>query len=266
MGTKIHGKQTRIIVDGFDWSCMLNSANISLDRDLVEASTFSLPTTPDTPADHKDYVPGLVGSRVSTRGIQILDTNPSTDLRFQKPWDLYQAGTLGKLSIFSSNAIGANAFGFEARISSQPREFPVSGVPSLASDWLADSVVYGKATSGGTAITATGALVGTQLEGPNADDEILTGRYVVSFWHLVKVAGTGTFAAKVQHSADSTNGTDGTWADVADHVSGTLSAVGVVRVATAAALDLGPWFRLNVTTFSGFTSVICRASTGTLLI
>lgn len=250
MTIKIHGKQTRVWIDEFDASGMLNSATISNERDIADASTF---VGSDGSEDTKDYIGGKTTHKVSTSGF--LDVHDTDSTWESIASDRYDTGAQAVVGIFTGDARGDRCYESVALSTGKPETWGITGPVGLNTDWQGDNLAYGIALSYKQVVSATGALTGAQFKELAANDIL---RMVV---RISAKTGTGNFAAKVQHSTDSTNGTDGTWNDVTGLASATLTGVDTDTDTATAAGTLGPWFRLNVTTLT-LTNVTLTSSVG----
>ena len=245
MATKVHGKGTRVFVDGYNWSTALNQASLAGARDVVEDTTFADAA--------KTYKAGLQTFTLSVTGFGDFDDNGVDELKFGHLTN----DDRPEVSILKGSSGGDEAYSFYNCIpTGDNMDLPSTGIVGFSQPFSSDNAARCAVLNYETAITTTGAQTGFEFDAGSSGD------VMVLAWHITAVNGSGTIAFKLEESSDSTDGTDGTWGDVESIATGNLTAVGGGWNTGTLTGSVGTWYRINVTTFSTFTSVTVTALAG----
>ena len=237
---KVSNRNTRIYLDEFALSGYLSASELKLDQETIGVNTFS----DDGPRrlvanhDHSGSHTGFFDAADNA-----LDPVAFINLRTDEDHYLTQ--------IFGANAEGSIGYDRVVRLKDQPRK---------AGNGAAMLLNFSEEGSGGIArctvlrnasITATGSGTGRNL-GATTSGQI----FAVTF-RVISVVGTGSITLQVQESSD--NGGSDAYALITG-LAATLTAAGVSRVTTTAATEA--YKRVNVSAFSGFTSVTVLVTAG----
>lgn len=95
----------------------------------------------------------------------------------------------------------------------------------------------------------TGTVAGATSTGYTSPDGLSSSNGLVAILQVLSVAGTSTptLNCKLQHSADSTNGIDGVWADVTGGAFTAATALGAQFIYTAPGVTIHKYVRINYT-------------------
>lgn len=246
MGVKIHSQATRVYGDGYDLSCALSNVENRFMRDMASEPVFC--------EDATGKAVGKPSVAVPFTGYMFAGTDGADKMLH----NAYNTGASMPITVHSMSAPGSLGFGFTGHLTELPRGFKASGAGSVTSGatWQGDFPFRGSVLASGVAVTGTGA-VGT---GWQWTETILNGSKCAVILHLIAHAGTPTnIVMKIE---EGTNGT--VWADVAGATALAFTAASPksLHLRFTAAADLGPYFRLNVTTFTGFTSATLAGVVG----
>lgn len=246
MGTKKHGSKSRVYIGGYDASGAMNAFGVTMNQDAAESSTFD--------ELDKSYIAGMKSHSFTTGGVYLLGTNEAEQVIATS----IGAGTIEDISCAIGTTRGDRAYGCEAFATSDSIVSSVGGIVTQSDSWQANNMIVGDLLAPPATITATGSQVGVSY----SLGAFALGNTIGAMFHLLAYAGTGNITFEIEHSTDSTTGSDGTWASIgAGLTSGAMSATGVVRATIPAGGVIGPWLRVTATKDAGVTSVslLCHA-------
>lgn len=235
---KISAHGTRVYLDQYDLSGYLNSSEQNVDQETPVVTCFS-DTGPRRVVGNYDYSHNDLGFFDGTT----LTYDAIVHALLENASDHY----LTKL--FGASAEGGIAYDSLVSLTRQPRSAAIGGavllnVESAGRNGMARGNVLANLTAVGAGNRA-GVNQGVKASGPV---------YAVIFRVL---AFTGTnITLKVQESSD--DGAGDAYVDVAGLTSGALTAIGVVRATTTAALEA--WRRVNIS--GTFTSALVLVTAG----
>lgn len=200
-----HGKGTAVLVNQYDLSAYLNSADWSRTCDAAETTTFG--------ADSKTYIPGLKDGSMSASGLFDATAGAAEPVLAAA---LGSAATLVTFCLAGAGTIGNRVKLATSIQTAHDVSSPVADVVSTAAEFQPNGGVWGghiaKALG---ATTATGDS--TSVDGGASS----TGGWVATI-HCTGVSGTNpTLASKMQDSAN-----DSTWADLSGAAFAQLAAAG----------------------------------------
>ena len=204
-----HGKGTAILVNQYDLSAYLNSADWARTCEAAETTTFG--------QDSKTYIPGLKDGSMSASGL-FDGAAGAVDAVFAAA--LGAAATLVTFCLQGSGVIGNRVKLATSIQTTHDIGSPVSDVVSSAAEFQPNGGVWGghlaKALG---ATTATGDS--TSVDGGAAS----TGGWVANI-HCTAASGTNpTLASKMQDSAD-----DSTFVDLSGAAFAQLAAAGSEQI------------------------------------
>jgi hypothetical protein len=236
---KRHGRFSSVFIDAVNASGLVNTASLALSADTAEVTNFAS-------GGNKEYLEGALGGTANWTGFW-----DNADDGFDEV--MYAAiSTQGDDHYFGiythlAASLAAADPGYEMvfRWTGQPRELDVGNALMLNGDMQLTGIISRGGVNFTGAITASGAKTGIN-HGATAADTTLVVTY-----RVISVSGAGSIAIALEESSDDA-ATD-PYAAIAALASGTLTGTGVTRKTTVAATEA--WKRINVTTFSGFTSV-----------
>jgi len=198
----IHGKGTRVLVNGRDLSGILNMAGSSIGVDAADVTVFT--------SVAKDYQAGMPDGTMKFGGFQQVDTDPTGVIPTEQERLAAALGTKGVALVYPAgvDAAGSPGRACEYIQTTLDAESPVDGVMSLDIELQATggvSPVVSLAPLAARTTTAPGSAVDSTIAGGTA----LGGMAYLEVTSA-QVAGT-TLVVKVQGSADGSTG----WADLA---------------------------------------------------
>ena len=245
---RIHGANGRIYVDQYNLSGRTNQWDLNMRQGLAEVTAFE--DTADTFVSH-----------IGRRG---WDGNMSafadyTDDEIDEILHNLLNDTEHHVGLYANGAV-AGSVGYEgnAKVRQKRNSNGQAGPAVLNLDFLGSSLMVAEATklNEATVITGTGAQTGQQHRRTSAAaDRILC---VV---RITGVTGAGSVTFKLEESSD--NAVGDPYAEVTTMTA--MTAVGSQSKTVVAGAALGPYFRINVTAFSGFTNVTLRAAVGIII-
>jgi hypothetical protein len=230
-----HGKGTALLVDQFDLSTYLNSADWSRTADVHETTTYG--------KDSKTYIPGLKDGSISAEGLHETAAG-STDPVLASALGA-TAGQIVSLLLQGQTQGGRAKIG-RAELTGYDTSSPVSDIVSVSAEFQGDEGIWGGVVlSPLSAKTATG-------NGTTQDDTAATTAGWVANLHCTVVSGTTpTNTVKVQHSVDGTTWVDlGTFTAITAAGSQQLTGTGTVNRYVRAIHTIGgttPSFTFAVT-------------------
>jgi hypothetical protein len=201
MPTFSHGSVAKIYLDGMDVSPYLQEVGLSTDIDTAETSCLG--TTAKT------YVPGLQDGSAKMSGF--LDQNLVDDtLTFSYKANSLLATQTQATFLPAGDVFGTECYMLKGLLTSSNVSASVGDVASVDMD-------FQNCTGLDRAVTihALGAETATG-QNTGINNTVLTSNGAHAVLHVTAVTGTSTptVTVKLQHSVDSTNGTDGVWVDL----------------------------------------------------
>lgn len=237
-GSLIHGSGTIHYIDEIEVTCALNAADITIDRNVVDARTFC----------GNNQVPGERVGGTSFGGLGYWGVDEYEEelaARMQSGADVNRLSVLG-------NAAGSRTYEVLGPLSKQSHAWKAADILGLSGEIAkGSSLTRGIALHVNQNFTAVGTQTGQQHEVTTA------GQIFVATIRVKAVTGTGTVVFKIQESQN--DGSPDAYADIAG-LSFTFTGRGIQRLTTSSATEL--WKRLNISTFTGFTSVIATVALG----
>lgn len=230
----VHAKGATIYLDALDLSGLTNSASISAAVDTAEVTTFA--------SLAKEF---LEGDYTATASFSTFYDNTDDGWDEQAWSKVTTQDDTHYLCVIPGSTAGTVCYELAGMWTGQPRAFDVGSAITIGGEMQGSGQLSRGGVNWTGAITATGAKTGV-----NHGATTSTQTIVVTY-RILSVSGSGSIVFALEESSD--NGSGDAYTAVAALASGTLSGVGVtVKTATAAT---EAWKRINVTTFSGFTSV-----------
>lgn len=245
MTTPVHSKATVIYHDGFRLSTIVSKA--SQEVSVTEAEYTALEDAAGM------FAQGKPSGKVSATGFLDITETTGWDTRALAAqtdgihlWTCYPAGTVALQP----------AYLFRYQVTSQPRTFDQAQVAMIDNQGtITGAMSRGVSLLAPVAVTGTGATTGQNL-GVTAS----TDRFIAHVM-LQAVSGTGSITVEIEESSD--DGSGDAYATISG-MSGTLTTVGTAtRLSFTGATEA--WKRVNVTAFSGFTSVTIAVAVGTAI-
>ncbi len=234
--------QSKIYVDQYDYSGLINTVEQTMDVDLQEV------TAPDDAGI--TFVEGKYKGQLVINGF----FDPSDDAYDEIMWSALGSGADHYLGWYPGQDASYADIGFEhiCRVKGEPRNSSIAGAILLHVTWEGTEPVVRATVLCNGAATQTGAVTNSNqnLGATTAGEEF------VAVLRVLAVSGTGSITVKVQESQN--DGSPDTYADLIAFTAAT--AVGVERKSVITATEA--WKRVNVTAFSGFTSVTIMVSCG----
>lgn len=191
MPTFTHGKNAKVLANGYDVSAYFNSLSASGSSDTAEVTTFG--------NNSKNYIPGLKDATFSVEGYYDATATGS---------DVVLAGLLGTetvwTTVFAADAVGARGYGALTIGTSVETGAEIGGAVTLTAE--------GQSTTGTDPIVVLHALGAETATGTGSqvDNGAATTGGLAAYFQFTEKSGTPSIAAKVQHSSDGS-----TWADIA---------------------------------------------------
>lgn len=230
----VHAKGATVYLDALDLSGLANSVTLSVNVDTAEVTTFA-----DTA---KTFLEGDYTATASLATFYDNTDDGWDELAFSKATT--QDDTHYLLTIPGSTA-GTVCYELAGIPTGQPRAFNVGSAITINLDLQGS----GQLSRGG--VNWTGAITGTGAKTGVNHGATTSAQTIVVTYRILSVSGSGSIVFALEESSD--NGSGDAYGAVAALASGTLTGTGItVKTATAAT---EAWKRINVTTFSGFTSV-----------
>lgn len=212
MPTFTHGKNAKVMANGYDLSAYFNSVSAGGVSDTAEVSTFG--------NNSKAYIPGLKDGTFSVEGYYdatagAVDDVLATAIGTETIWT----------TVFAADAIGARGYGAATITTSVETGAEIGGAVTVSAE--------GQADGGLDSIIVLHALGAETASGNSTqvDNGAGTTNGLVAYLQVTATSGTPTFVGKVQHSTDGS-----TWADLATFSSVTTANV-AERVATTGTVN-----------------------------
>lgn len=191
MPTFTHGKDARILANGYDLSSYFNSLSVSGSSDTAEVSTFNS-------GGSKSYIPGMKDATFSVEGYYDATAGAVDEV---------MSGILGAetiwTAIFAADAVGARGYGAASIGTTVETGAEIGGAVTISAE--------SQATTGPSAITVLAPLDARTANGnaTQVDNGASSANGLAGFLQVTAKSGTVSLVAKVQHSSDAS-----TWADL----------------------------------------------------
>lgn len=205
-----HGSVAQILFAGFDASPYFKEISQSLDIDTAETSAFGTKA--------KTYVPGLIDSTLSLSGYFDNNTDaPSGTLNWKL--DSLQRQEFSGIQIPGTDSAGDTSLHWKGLLTSHEVDAVVDDVVSANIEVQSNTGLQ----RGILLRTYTNNNVSGSGTSTGLNNTVASSGGATAVLHLGSLSGSGgpALVVKVQTSADSTNGTDGTWADLITFTSAT---------------------------------------------
>jgi hypothetical protein len=235
---RVHGQSSRVYVDQYNLSGRVNKVELAFDVDTPEVTCFEdtgkafVVGKAQWEADYEgfsDYTAAEIDSIIAALGT----TSHTIEIYFAGAAAAGYSG-VGMLKMQSRTSEIADAAKLKFKLVGAEGTMLARG---------------GSLLNNGLAVTGTGAQTGVSTVTATA------GQLVRLTSTIVAVSGSGSITVAAQESSD------GSGDPYATAIAGTAqTAVGSVVSTAVAGGTLGPFWRTNVTAFSGFTSVTLRTS------
>jgi hypothetical protein len=202
MPTFTHGKNAKILANGYDLSAYFSSVSQSGSSETAEVTTLGNAS--------KAYIPGTKDATFSVEGFYDATAGAVDEVME----DVLGASTVWT-AVMSADAIGARGYGALTLGTSIETGAEIGGAVSLSAE--------AQATTGPDAVTVLHPLGAetTSGNGTQVDNGASTANGLAAYLHVTAIAGTPSLVVKVQHSSDGS-----TWVDLA-----TFSTVTTANVA-----------------------------------
>lgn len=233
-GSLIHGSTTIHYLDELEVTCALNTADIAIDRGVIDARTFC----------GNNQVPGNRVAMASFAGFGLFGAD---DYEEELAARMQSGADVNRLTIFG-NAANARAYEVLGPLGKASHAWKAAEILGLSGE-----IPKGQSLSRGIALhvnqtfTATGAQTGRSHE-----VTVATTQTFVTTIRVKSVSGSGSVTFVVQESQN--DGGGDAYANIAGPLSATFTAPGIQRLTTTGATEL--WKRINISAFSGFTNVV----------
>lgn len=235
---RVHGQSARVYYDEYNLSGRVNKVDLTFEVDTPEVTCFE-----DT---GKAFVVGKASWEADYEGFADYTAAEIDAI-------IAAAGTTShNIGIYFA---GASSVGYEGvgMLKMQDRGSEISDAAKMKFKIVgAEGTMLargGGLLNNGTVVTGTGAQTGLSTI------TAATGKLVRLTSRIIAVSGSGSITVALQESSD------GSGDPYATAIAGTAqTAVGTVVSTVTAGATLGPFWRTNVTAFSGFSSVTLRTS------
>lgn len=240
---RIPGAPSRIYIDEFNFSGRTNAAEQTVDVNLPEVTCFS-----DTAAE---FVEALYNTKITINGF----FEPTDDGYDEQMWTVIGDGVKHYVGFYPGQDASHGDIGYEiqGQCDDQARPIEVAGAVLLNVSWQGEGPTVRSTVLCNGAVTGTGAV-------SNSNKNLgatTAGEKFVAVVRVLSVTGSGSIDVEIEESSD-----DGS-ADAYATITGmtqTFTDVGVSRESTTSATEA--WKRVNVTAFTGFTSVTLLVTAG----
>lgn len=188
----IHGRRTKVYVNGSDLTAYFRSANIQRTADMAESSAFQ--------TDGKSYIPGMRDGTISAEGLfdgsaLAIDVTLSAILGSET-----QAVVLIPIGV---EALGSVAHGLSATDNTHDVEASTDDIATINAEFQSSTGVER------TLIHAVLTAVTVGANGASIDNAASTTSGGSAYLQVTAQSGGGTLTVKVQHSVDNS-----VWADL----------------------------------------------------
>lgn len=238
--TKKHGACLRLYFDELNFTGLASKFSRKIKVDTADVSNFG-------GQGHKEYLEGAYDWTGGWAGFFDNTDDGWDEVAFASlaTGSDHYLGQVLAASLSAGAAAGDQCWEDVVQWTDQPREFDVGGAIVLSGDLQGD---------GGTAVGAVnfaGAVTGTGNKPGVNHGATLAAQTIAVTYRVLAVTGAGSIAINLETSTD--NGGGDPYSAVGALASGALTGVGVVRKTYTGATEA--WKRINVATFTGFTSV-----------
>lgn len=232
---RVAGVPSRIYVDEFDFSGRTNTGELSVDNNLPEVTCFSDAA--------QEFVEGVYNGRMPIGGF----FDPADDNYDEQMWSVIGDGAQHYVGLYPGSQAAHGNFGYEieAQCPDQSRPIEVAGAVLLSVTWQGEGPVVRSTVLCNGAVTGSGVVTNSNKNlGATA-----AGEEFVAILRVLSVTGSGSITVEIEESSD--DGAADAYAQVFAFTAKT--AIGVERKSVLTATEA--YKRVNVTAFSGFTSV-----------
>lgn len=229
------GRASEVFVDAQRLSGLANQFELSIDVDTPEVSAFL--------DAGKTFVEGKYANAVSINAFNDLDDDGFDEVAFAE----LGADALHNISLLPGSSIvsGSKGYHVRGRPTSQPRRSPTDGALGLDLSYQGDLAVARATLLHRGTITGTGVVSGSNINGLATTSPIVG----VGILHIYNVVGAGTIDLEIQQSSDDGGG------DAYVPLIGFTAATAIGSERRPQSANTEAWKRVNITTFTGFTSV-----------
>lgn len=228
------GRTTKIYVDEFDFSGRIASGEMPIDVEIPDVTCFG-----DVAGFFVEgtYVGAFTQNGFFDGAAGNIDAEMFADID----------SALHLLGFYPGNAAAQTYNGYELQAfpKSQPRKVEVKGAVLLNVEWQGSGPVVRTTVLANGAVTGTGVVASS----PQNIGATVAGERCVAILRVLSVTGSGSITVKVQSSTD--NAVGDPYADLFAFTA----ATGVTSQRMTTILATEAWKQVNVTAFSGFTSV-----------
>lgn len=231
----VAGRKAQVLFGGYDVSGYLSSAELSVDVDTAETTTFS------QTSNAKTHMPTLYGATLSTSG------------RWDPAWETAIAAVIGTdLSVVTYCPGGASSVGDRARI------MAVTSTAYGSSDAVADVVAFSWDLMAETPVSFGWLLhpLGTDTNtttGSSRDDAAATSTGWTASLHVTAVS-SGTWTLTIEDSANNS-----AWSTVSGASFSSATGATAQRLVSADGATLRRYVRYVATVVGGSTPTITFA-------
>ena len=236
---RVHGSNGRIYVAQYNLSGRANKLDLGMEIDVPEVTAFE-----DV---GKAFVAGRPGWDLSVEAFA-----DYVDDEIDEIIAAIGTSTVHVGAYFGGPAAGSVGYEGVGALKSHARMSENADAAKMKFDFMgAEGVFLGRACklNEATVVTGTGAQTGLSFMAA------ATGALVVFTSRVIAVTGAGSITMVLQESSD---GGGDPYATAVTNTAQTT--MGSVRGTAVAGATLGPFWRTNVTAFSGFTDVTIRTS------
>jgi len=228
MPTFRHGKNTIVLLDGYDASSYFNESTTSRSIETSETTSFG--------SSAKTYIAGLKDGTLSLSGMFDGSTN-AIDSIFNS---IAGSATDSIVTVgLEGSTIGTIAHMVGVQETSYEVTSPVADVVTVSAEFQAD----GGLDSGRVLAPATVVTTATTTNNTSVDNAAATTNGGVGHVHVTANANNGTTTIKVQHSTDNS-----TWVDLITFSTIATTVTAARRVEVAAGTTVNRYLRAQITT------------------
>lgn len=247
---EIHGSHTRIYANGLNISTLFREVECGRERELVDTTAFA-----STDTEH--IIAPASSAMLSASGM--IEVDPDTGVQVVKDMlDAAENNTAGDdiiVTMLRDTTIGDPGFGLLGSTQQIRHSFPHTEVAKTSLQAQSNKALWVSSLHPLAARTTAYNSVGL-------DNGAATTFGGLGFLTVTALSGTTpVLTAKLQHSSDSTNGTNGTWVDL-----GTFATINAASVAAGYADHelvtgtINDWVRISVAVTSGSLSSVTFAA------
>lgn len=236
---RVHGSNARVYVDQFNLSGRSNKLELDFELDGPEVTCFE--------DSGKAFVPGKAGWKLSVDSFADYTDDEIDEIIAALSTSAHHVG-----AYFDGSAAGSHGYEGIGILKSHSRLSEIADAAKMK--WMLDGTsgyFMGRAMklNEATAVTGTGAQTGQQ------HTSAVSGALVLFTSRVIAVSGSGSITLALQESSD---GSGDPYATAVTNTAQT--ALGSVMGVATAGATLGPYWRVNATAFSGFSSVTIRTA------